>query len=171
MRDAQERGKERGCISCDDSILDIASSFYRSIHRQSSFFSLLFFLSVCVVYKKKKKSFSCSFALSSLLLPPLFMAEEIGVGQSFDFPVDRPLLLSNRLYSWANGRGRAHLAPDSRRPPIPPFSRGSNFPDISRKLMFFFSSCVDRVFQPLLSFFFFFFDFLLRRFCLGQLDY
>jgi hypothetical protein len=27
------------------------------------------------------------------------MAEEIGVGQSFDFPVDRPLLLSNRLYS------------------------------------------------------------------------
>jgi hypothetical protein len=68
--------------------------FSLSIHRKSSF---LFFCPCRVQEKGEEEVLACS--LPYILAPScLWPARRLGVGQSFDFPVDRPLLLFNRLY-------------------------------------------------------------------------
>ncbi len=96
MRDVEERERGGVYISCDDSMLDIASSsLYPSIASPVSFSSVRV---VCKKREKKKKKKKKSLRVLCLILSPSYLwPRRLGVGQSFDFPVDRPLLLSNRL--------------------------------------------------------------------------
>ena len=165
-RKNRERGEHerrwRGeCISCDDSMLDIASSLYPSIEVQ-----FLFLLSVSCVRRGKRRRSPCVFFVL-ILSPPCLWPRRLGLGS-------RLIFLSIGRYFCPTGYtveptgGKAHLAPDSRRPLYSFF-----FPSLSEGQIFSTFSGVTFSSSSFLFRFrtFYFFDFLLRRYRLGQWSY